>query len=84
MSLAQSASARRNDADGVSVHHDRELTAGEKAGVGPAGQLQGLGLGRTLAVGQARVEIAAVGAHETIDHGLERAGHLVPIDRRHQ
>ena len=35
-----------------------------------------------LAVGRTRVGIAAVGAHQTIDHGLERAGYLVPVDRR--
>ena len=51
--------------------------------IAPARELQRLGLLRFLAVGRRRVGIAAVRAHQPVDHELQHARRLVPIDRRH-
>src|SRR6185295_3795995 len=34
-----------------------------------------------LAAGRRRIRIATVGAHEPVDHKLERRGRLIPVDR---
>src|SRR5262245_38101058 len=49
----------------------------------PAGQLQPFGFDSIFATGRRWIWIAAVGAHETVDHELERRWRLVPVDRTH-
>ena len=51
-------------------------------GVVPAGHLECFCLAGILARGRGGIGVAAVGAHQAVDHQLQRAGALVPIHRR--
>jgi hypothetical protein len=51
-------------------------------GVIPAFELKRLGCGRIFAVRGGRVGVAAVGAHQSVNHELEWAGCLVPVHGR--
>ena len=83
MSVSHSASASRTPSwpCDVAVRDDRERAAGEVPRIGPAGELERLGRRRVLAARRRRIGIAAVGAHQAVDHQLQARRRLVPVHR---
>ena len=59
---------QRFGADRVAVDDDREHPVGQMTRIAPAFQLQRFRRRRILALRRCRVRVAAVGAHESIDH----------------
>src|SRR5665213_1332779 len=70
------------DAGGIAVDDDTEEPPGKMLRIGPAGELQRLRLVRVLAMGRGRVGVAAIGADQAVDHQLQHARRLIPIDWR--
>src|ERR1700743_894128 len=67
--------------DAVSVSDDTEMPALQMLGIRPSLEVQLFGLLGGLAMGRARIRIAAVGAYQPINHCLEASRCLVPINR---
>ena len=64
------------------MNDDGEDASGEVAGIIPARELEFLRLLHTLPACRRRIRVAAVGAHEAIDHQFQYARRLIPVHRR--
>ena len=64
----------------VAMHDQAVGASGEVFGIGPAGEFDLLGLGDIFTRSRCRIGIATIGTNQAIDHELQAARHLIPID----
>jgi hypothetical protein len=66
----------------IAVHDSGEESITQVMWIRPARQLERFGFVGILSMGRTGIRISAIRTDQTINHGLQRTGCLVPVDRR--